>query len=307
MTMISENPNWHKFDASKLSDYCACPRMFFFRHILGWSPPRSPHLDFGTAWHEAMEQLLLGGYGQDNQIQAFRRFAQSFAGCEGTDKKNPQSALEAITEYCQHYATDKFEVLYTEILFSIPIDADRNLIGRSDAIIRGPNGIYCLEHKTGSNFNHQWQIQWPLSIQVLAYTHMLHCVFEPKDIFGIILNGVFFKSKSTRDYNRLPIAANIDRQSQWLFNVNRYIDQIERDLETVLKTDPEANVLEAFPQSPNSCSAYFGCPYHSYCSTWSNPIGRACPPDMTVEFWDPSDYAEAKATVSGTNISKKEN
>ena len=74
---IVEDPTWHIRDSSKLTDYMACPRMYFFSHILGWKLDMPAHdLHFGTCWHEAREYQLLHGY--DDVAGAYEKFITKY-------------------------------------------------------------------------------------------------------------------------------------------------------------------------------------------------------------------------------------
>ncbi|MBU2249242.1 MAG: PD-(D/E)XK nuclease family protein, partial [Gammaproteobacteria bacterium] len=99
----------NKIDSSKLKDFKRCPRYFFYRHVLGWqSQTPNNHLVFGSAWHEAMEYLLLNGYGDNSVIEAFDKFLayyrQSFP--PETDEmfkaKTPDNAFWTLAQYANY-------------------------------------------------------------------------------------------------------------------------------------------------------------------------------------------------------------
>ena len=60
---LKTHPTWEVTDSTKLQEYIACPRSYFYKYVLGWKPEEpSIHLIFGTSWHIAMEHLLIYGY-----------------------------------------------------------------------------------------------------------------------------------------------------------------------------------------------------------------------------------------------------
>ena len=284
-------------DSSKLNDYLDCPRMFFFRHILGWEIDRpNNHLVFGSAWHEAMEHLLLNGYGDDSMMAAYEKFLdyyrESFPA--ETDElfspKTPANALLALARYCAEYRSDSFETLYTEIGGRVSIDGKRNIAFKMDSICRDQEGrIFSLEHKTKKNsFSRVWVDDWPLSIQVGTYSHVLNCLYSPEKVKGIFINGVGFL-KTDIKFMRVPVYRAPEHCQNWLFHVNYYFDQIENEWEILLESTPDEPIMRAFPQNPRSCTKYFGCAFFDYCNAWANPLSRCeeVPPGMIIRHWNP--------------------
>lgn len=59
---IPFDETWNITDASKLKTFAQCPRMYFYEYVLGWRlDGLNIHLAFGSAWHKAMEYILLNG------------------------------------------------------------------------------------------------------------------------------------------------------------------------------------------------------------------------------------------------------
>ena len=76
----------------------------------------------------------------------------------------------------------------------------------------------------------------------------------------------------------------------WLWNVNNYMDQVDRETDRLSFCKESDDVLMAFPLNPGSCTKYRGCQYHDFCMSWANPLKRCFEPPLgfKVEFWDPS-------------------
>ena len=300
MNNIEYHPTWDILDSSKLTTYMDCPRRFFFEYVLSWrSDAPNNHLVFGTAWHDAMEHLLLNGYEDENVFEAFDKFLLSYREHfpEESDElyspKTPTNALKALGLYCEQHRRDlsEFETLYTEIAGTVPINEDQILYFRMDSICKDNSGrIFSLEHKTGSRLSRFWTDQWPLSIQVGTYTHVMNCLYDPKTVWGVKVNGTFF-AKRNISFSRVPVRKTLDHMKQWLWNVAWWADQIRWQHDLLDRCTTGDQVLTAFPQQPGSCTKYFGCPYHDFCLAWPNPLAHAdeLPPGYVIERWDPSE------------------
>lgn len=305
---IPENKTWTIIDPTKLHDYSACPRAFFYRHILGWtSDAPSNHLVFGEAWHKAMEHLLIHGYGPNETDDAFIIMTDFYRlhFPEDTDElfapKTPARAYEAINKYVEVYKDDlkEFEVLYTEIVGTVPIVPEENIVAhfKMDSILRHKAGYYfSLEHKTrGGAFSNQWLAQWPMSFQVGVYTHVLYCLYPPEEVRGIEINGIgFYKTKI--ELQRFPFWKTPRAMNAWFDSLVFWFDALRADMEALAIAKDSDPVMRAFAMNPNACSSYYGCPYLNFCETCPNPIQKydEIPLGFKREFWDPS---EIKATT----------
>jgi len=298
--IIEKHPTWDIQDASKVKCFEECARKYFFNYVLGWeSDVPNNHLSFGTAWHEAMEHLLLNGYSDESILPAFELFLASYRKDfpESTDElfspKTPKRALEALVEYCQKYKNDlrDFDVLYTEVAGSVPLSEDRMMHFRQDAICKGSQGYFSLEHKTaGATIGRAWMQQWPLSVQVGTYTHVLYCLFPQEEVYGVKINGVgFLKTKFSME--RVPVKKGKESMQVWMWNTLYWLDQIQNEfleLENCKESDP---VLMCYPMRDSDCSKYFGCPYHDFCTAWANPLQHLdqLPIGIQVRYWNPMD------------------
>ena len=292
-------------DASKLQCFMDCPRQYFYRYVLGWSRQGSNiHLIFGEGWHRAMETLLREGYDTEAIKKAYNEFYTYYREhySEVDDDKNfpkaPASVVPALVEYTQKYAGDEFEVLHTEVAGSVPIDEKRNLHFRLDAVIRDKDGIAVLEHKTGSRLTRTWTDQWSLSMQVNLYTHVLYMMYDKNDIYGVKVNGTFFK-KGGNDYIRVPVRKTPDMMQVWWWNVLHYLDMLDWNFEQLEECDEDDQIMRAFPMNTQSCTKYFGCAYADFCKVWPNPLKRIDNPPLgfTEDRWNPADRDDSAREV----------
>jgi hypothetical protein len=272
------------------------------------------HLHFGQAFHSALEHLYLNGMtkevAEDAALIFTKEYREQFN--KETDSlfepKTPLRAAEALLMYVQQYPAEErlYEVIKTETAARVPVSDSRVITCRLDTILRNKKTgqVFVLEHKTGSRNTSQWQMQWLLSTQIGAYTHVLYSLFPIDEVFGVIVNAIFFLKKETQFY-RLDVPRTKDQMNVWLTNVNSWIDDIEFETENMLNTSEDDPVMSAFPLNPTACTRYFGCPYHAYCLAWPNPLRRCDEPPvgMKIEWWDPTEY-EATNKVDLTKEQK---
>lgn len=301
MHKLTPHPTWEIQDSSKVQTYMSCPRMYFYRYVLGWEREEpNIHLAFGTAWHKAMEHLLLHGY--DQVEDAFQLFSESFDSeipldMQDSKSKNKNNALLAMYQYAEQYRHDDFNVLHTEIAGVVQLAPDKNMHLRLDAICEDKNGIFALEHKTGSKISRTWTDQWALKTQVGTYTHALYCLYEPADVFGVRINGTFFGAKQA-EFMRLPIRKDTRSMNVWLWNTLYQLDEIANNFDLLSDCTEDDPILYAFPMIGESCTDYFGCPYHDFCTAWPNPLSRCGeePIGFKTRWWNPKDD-ESKAKM----------
>lgn len=298
---IPYHPTWEIKDSSKINDFLVCPRGYFYEYMLGWrSTALNNHLVFGEAWHRAMEHLLLAGY-SDEAVrvaynEAFLPYYRSIFAQDTDDMyspKTPANALKALSAYTIWHEEDfqKYEVLYTEIAGTVPIDDRRVLDFRMDSILRETESrkYLSLEHKTKkSSFTQRWHEQWEMSVQIGTYTHALYCLYPMEEVKGIMVNGVGFL-KTKLDHVRLPQWRTPRQMQVWLWNVLEHVNMIEAEMERLSECKDSDEVLMAFPTHSTSCDKWFGCPYLDFCTTWSNPLQKCAEPPMGFEinFWNP--------------------
>lgn len=294
-------------DSTKLKTFMDCPRKYFYEYVLGWRAKQpSLALEFGSAWHIAMETLLKGlkakgEYDEETITEAYRGFYDYLSPIFDPKTMGPSmspkdygNAMKALVEYTQQYQKEGFEVLYTEISGSVPISDKHEMYFRVDAVCKDSRGMFALEHKTTSRLMSNWAQQWSLSVQVGCYTHVLYCLHGVDGAWGVIVNGTVFR-KTENAFVRVPIHKTKDMMQVWLEIVNSYFDMIEREFELLDTSDKlDAQTMRSFPMNTESCTKYGVCPFHDMCSVWPNPLRNThrVPPHMEVKHWDPRDLDE---------------
>ncbi len=290
-------PQHRIYDSTKIQNLLDCPRQYFYEYVLGWRPEKpNVHLEFGSAWHLAMEHLLLHGYTPESVYEAwvkleayYRKFFPPELDSSNAPK-NPGNALTALAEYCKYYREDEFKPLYTEIAGTISINDEDTLHFRMDSVLETSFGIKSREHKTGSQLSRQWTDQWRNSIQCGTYNHVLYCLFPPSEVWGVEINGAIF-NKTKMQFQRVPARRSPEMMQVWLSTVNFWVSLIKSEMNLLFNDCSEDDsILTAFPLNPQACTKYFGCKYIDYCTSWPNPLREAHEPPigMKVEHWDPT-------------------
>ncbi len=309
MSNLQELPTWQIQDASKIQAYMTCPRKYFYEHVLGWrSTLPNVHLEAGTGIHLSLEHLYTHGFDsvQDAFLLFFAHYRKHFTPDmdEGNSPKNPACVERALFQYVEVYDKDLsiFQVLHTEVAGSVAISSTRLLYFKIDTICRGPEGYFCLEHKTGSRYSNPWAAQWRMKFQVGVYSHVLHCMYPPTEVWGVKINGIFLAPipKLRRDgvpyagardceFHRIPIRRNLPSMEAWLEEALYWSSRIEDDFSRLASAKEGDSCLGCFRRNTESCTQYGACPFLDYCSVWHNPLQHVDgkPVEFEVRPWDP--------------------
>lgn len=313
---IVADPSIHIIDGSKINDFHDCERKFFFAHALGWRPEHPNNdLVFGDAIHFGMAHIMKSWYlimKNDDVLtakivlEAYDRFLYRYRQVFSSDMdefnkpKTPEIVPLLYAEYIKRYRfEDKFEVLYTEVAGSVPIDfQDGNAITlsfRIDTICRDERGYFFLEHKTTKVASDWWAIQFKLSYQCFIYTHVIRSMFpdEKHKVWGGIVNGLVTKKTKTPDveFMRVPVQRSDPMMNAWLLQARRRLNQIEGEFHALQHEKATDTAMVSFPMRPTSCNKFSGCEFLPYCTSWANPLAHQEPPlGFKREFWDPSHY-----------------
>lgn len=327
MTILIPNRPEHQIhDPSKLSDFMLCPRYYFYRHVLGWTPEfTNHHLVFGEAWHRGLAHILRTDYTLSSARDAWQNHFIPFYEEHFPDRmsddlrmpKTPPKAYEAFARYVDEHQNDerRFRVLHTEIAgcVTLSLSPHLDLHFRIDAIVEDleRKQLLVLEHKTASMISQASLDDYLLSTQIGAYHFALQCYTPIEKVLGVIVNiTAFYKSNPPR-FERVVCKRGPLDVEKWLTNVIYWFNQLQSEwnvLSGELKSP--STVMLSFPLRPNACTRFNrACVYHELCCAWANPLlelekyAEAPPLGFVQEFWDPRKLEEnAKAKFEDNEI-----
>jgi len=302
-----------------------CLRRYFYQYVLGWSEEMpNVHLEFGNAWHKAMEVVLAhkkpgSPYPVDclmPAVSAFSQYYRQFFNEDDDERfvpKTPENAAAGLAEYIVTYASSdlEWEPLWTEIAGSVDVGMDRPIHFRCDAIIDCHDGsIVSLEHKTGPRNSRVWIDQWNQKVQIGTYLHLLHCLF-PDQQPRIIVNGFFphqirlkqsggpYANSKGPEFFRVPVSKTPEMMNDWLHTVIWWLELIDHQFQELDGATEDDPVLVAFPKNTESCTKYFGCPFGDICMSHANPLQHldTMPAGFAIKHWDPRQFRETAGKV----------
>lgn len=315
---VEPNPTWTVLDSSKISDSNKCWRYFFLRHILGFDS-KSPKQDlvFGEAIHRGMEAILewkrknegmpyplhphLGEYAYVLFEEVYRKSFDP----DTDDIYEPKSPLRAQAMFPAYLsfwreADINLKVHFTEVCGTVPVSSDGDVLHfRIDGIIERDGKVGVMDHKTSKVNRASWELQWQINVQIGTYLHALYCFYEPKDVSGFVVNGLFFH-KNDFAFIRPEIHKSPEMQMVWLNSVQDFLFNFERHMETFRTEDsPSHPYMKAFPLTPGAYFTCPSCPFFSFCASRANPLAcmQALEQTYNREFWDPRDLEKTAKKV----------
>lgn len=318
--IIPSHPTWQITDSSKLTTYMRCPRKYFYEYILGWRPDfPNNHLVFGTAWHAALEHMLNNDYSLQSLTEAKFIFMHAYREVfnSETDEiyapKTPKNALIGLENYYDKYSLldREYEILYTEIGGQVLITNDHTIAFKMDAILkdREKGTIIGLDHKTSQRRSHFIDDEWTLSMQMLLYLHVLHCIYgENAPVRMQVRTSFFYESKQkgpNNEFHESYIVKTPAQMQAWLARIHSWVTQLEIDKHILEGDSDDAPTMDAFPGNDTACFN-FGqkCAYFDFCDVWSNPLQRCSqvPLGFKVERWNPLELPQVKTLINLVDI-----
>ena len=313
---IPFHKTWNIQDATKIKCYMECPRKYFFEYCLGWrNAGTNIHLIFGSAWHEALAHMYENGFQFEDVQKAYSEhflpYYRQFIDEEDDEiymPKVPHRAYLALAYYAsmRKIFMRDYEVVHhngkpmVEIGGTINLTDDLEISFKMDTIVRSSHGIVSLEHKTGSS-TWNWGLQWPLSMQIGTYHHVLNCMYPPEDVRGVTVDGTFFKKTKDNpkldakdafrhfDFMEVPVYLNASAMNQWLNTAIHWVRMIQNDFESLSECSDSDLILNAFHMNSTGCTNWSGCQYQDLCRAWANPLQYTERPPIgfEVDFWNP--------------------
>lgn len=322
-------PNHRLYSNSSLSDFNLCPRLFYFRYILGWGRDgKQLPLVFGSGWHRAMDviwtRMIAGDDVGDILHDAFAAFMEEWLAAglppvkdigpellKEYGARHPMNAMEMLMGYIAARANfirgGEVEIIETEKAFAIPLDPDEHdlfYVGKIDKVIlhKPYNKVRGMEHKTttsykksdskgnGAKFKSSFLESFSPNSQVDGYLYALH-MFFPGKVGGVWVDGSLVH-KTEQDFVLIPIEHQMQHIELWLWETRVTVDEIEANLRAVDEANPRDKYLPAFRRDTRSCYNMYGasCPYLIPCKAWANPKGKDIPKGFVEKPWNPMEH-----------------
>lgn len=304
------------YDNTRLSDFKRCPRLFFFRHVLGWVPKGTKvPLVFGGAWHSAME-VVWGTITRQQDISAetltkaaYAAFLEhweregmpanmSYEQIKELSPRTPGKAFEMIAAYVADRRSrfSDFEIIAIEQPFMVPLDPnDPELfyVGKIDKIVRYQGKkVLGIEHKTttayskSNSFKSLFLDSFSPNSQVDGYQYALHMLY-PGEAGGVWVDAALVH-KEEEAFKFIPVEKQLRYLDSWLWDTREWIKAVEGQKAELCLTDSSDPYMRAFPKNTNSCWDFMSaCAYHHLCKAWPNPLGRDMPEEYEHRKWDP--------------------
>ena len=272
------------WDSTMLGLLKECPRKFQYVILEGWqSSGFAAHLEFGIAYHKALETYDLYRAENDDHIDAvlktvdfclrygYRDDAGHFYPYDAQFTREPSKTrdtlLRSVVWYLEHFKFDyaKTKLLRSgkpavELSFKLELDILNPdgqpylLCGHLDRVVEVDKSLWITDRKTTKNqLNARyWQQFTPNNQMSLYYAAGKIVLNEP--IRGIIIDavqiGATFSAFARHQITRTP-----GIQDEWLRDTYTWV-------ETALKYASEGY----WPQNDKSCGNYGGCPFQPICS-----------------------------------------
>lgn len=287
-------------DATMRSDYCACPRKFYWRHCLGLTPSGGTniHLVAGAAFARAFEvfrkEFYTGTSFEDAQAMGVIALLKEYGDHDfpADESKQWPNMVDAFQSALRNWppATDYMQPLIVhgspavEFSFAIPIaphllhpltNDPLLFCGRFDMIGEMNGSLFGEDDKTTKALGSYWSQQWDLRSQFTGYTWGAREFGYP--LAGFVIRGTaILKTKITH-------AEAIVYRPEWM--VNRWFDRLLLTTNDMLMAY-NSNLWPMTGEENGTCASYGGCPFVPLCNT-PNP-DQWMEGNYTVERWDPT-------------------
>jgi hypothetical protein len=277
---------------------------------------------FGTAWHTAVEHLLINSYSKESveeaQVLFLQRYRQDFppSSDEEMGAKHPLNALQSIQDYARKFQSDlrEFNVLNTEIAGVVCISPSAIMYFKLDALLQEKESkkYLFIDHKTSQRKFSNWGDHWTLSTQMLMYFHALNCLYPKEELGSSKVRCSFFydfqkKTSSFRptEFEEHSINKSSSQMQSWLVRTNVWYQNLQYDMALLEDEENSDDVaMQAFPQNDTACFDFSRqCEYFDFCNCFGNPLElakRGTPLGFKKSFWDPREQENIRERVDLT-------
>lgn len=303
-------------DQTSLGEFKLCPRRYYYRVVLGWTPRRpSFHLEFGLHMHsgrENYEKAKAAGADHELALAAAVKLAAKAtwnsetgrAWDSGNRDKSRYTLIRTLIWYLDNCRNDPAQTVLlrngkpaVELSFKFtPIDfySERELTaitgepiffsGHLDRKVELGGNYYINDLKTtGRSLNELYWAQFNPDNQVSFYTYagqfgLTELVSEDnKEISGVIIDGAQVKEDYSK-FQRQIIPRTTPQIVEWLEDAKHWIN--------LMGLYAEQN---RWPMNDRSChTGFYGCPYQAVCGRTPSARQNWLEADYIKSVWDPN-------------------
>jgi len=237
-----------EYDASCISDYLSCPKLFYYRWIRELLPiEEAPPLVFGRVIHTA----LLSWYTTHN-LELALKCLEEIPKDIGDDRRTKEHASVILTEYTKRYTSEPYTIKQSEVEFAIDMSNGRTYSGRIDQIVEWNGQMYVKDHKTTSQLGLSFYRSFRPSVQMDGYCYA--CRELCGSCSGVIINGISVAANPKERFGRDISSRTAQELDRFKEQFGKWCEQIEI---SVLKKD--------FFSNYTSCSHWGQCNYLELC------------------------------------------
>lgn len=264
-------PKTNDHSSMKLAKECF--RKYFYRIILGRTPPKSKYqviFDFGSAYHKFREVLELSYMEGKSRTECLGLAVQSISEMpltpgEGkyefyTRQRLLETCMMSYNEWCREKDNKRIEVIAVEQPFNIQMPNGTYISGRADQIIKWNGKIWGRDFKTTSKMQMYFDATLDPNDQAIRYIYM-----ESKLTFGAdaINNGRFIEGiifEVVQNMKTVP-----PKMYKTIISKNRYqLLQWEKEQMLFDRILQLCHEEDTWPMCESACSF---CDYSRVCKT----------------------------------------
>lgn len=257
-------------DSTAMMTYKACPRMYFYRIVLGFTPKKTPeYFAFGSAYHKFREVLQRGADVEGLSVQESFLNAEEIA-IAYLEKHAPspdptskwsflnidrlrQSGLVAFRHWLEERKNGVIKVDAFEQPFSLQL-GEITVAGRADNMLTWRGDPWGRDFKTSSKTGPWYARSLKPNDQFIRYT-WAESKLAGKRVLGQLVEVLFNSKKEGPLIEPYSVTYSLGELNRWELEHGFWMKQIELSRQQ-----------DMYPMNEKSC---YNCAYHSVCKSAS--------------------------------------
>ncbi len=236
------------YDASCISDYLSCPKLFYYRYIKQLVPIKeSAPLLFGGVMHDAL-LVWYTTHSLSSSVEVLERIPKDIE----DDRRTKEHAVVILTEYTKRYPSEPYLIKQSEVEFHLDMEEGRTYAGRIDQIVKWNGQMYVKDHKTTSQLGMSFFRSFRPSVQMDGYCYA--CRELCGSCSGAIINAISVAANPKERFGRDISSRTSSELDMFKLQFAKWCTSIEV---SVLKKDFLCNY--------GSCNRWGQCVYWELC------------------------------------------